>query len=139
MEARRGTKVVMKLLYGHSFKPIGKLVKHLVVKPAHWSRIGSPIQDESPGVVLEVVSYHYHRPLLWESLAKYIVADRRACLSRSNVQYGRDLEMMVHQKAQLSTAFMTWHYCLGYMPTTKLKAYDPTHAVMVGWTLLQRI
>ena len=93
VEARKGAKVVMKLMYDRS--NLEQAVKNrIVVKPVHWSGIGLPTEDEIPGVALEVINYH--RPLLGTFHAKYLIVDRRvACLTSTNVHDRPNIEMMV--------------------------------------------
>lgn len=111
VEARGGTKVVMKLMYDRG--NVKQAVKNrILVKPIYWSRIGLPTEDEIPGISLEVVNYH--RPLLGTFHAKFLVVDRRvACLNSNNVQDRPNIEMMVQLEGPVvdgiyETALLSW-------------------------------
>jgi len=132
VEARKGAKVVMKLMYDRS--NLKQAVKNrIVVKPVHWSRIGLPTEDEIPGVALEVINYH--RPLLGTFHAKYLIVDRRvACLTSANVQDRPNIEMMVQLEGPVvdsiyDMALISWSNAMNPpLPLlTKVPTYPNVH------------
>ena len=111
VQARRGEKVVVKLMYDRG--NVKQVVKNrIVVKPIFWTRIGLPAQDEIPGVALEVINYH--RAILGTFHAKYLVVDRRvACLNSNNIQDRPNIEMMIQLEGPVVESFydmalMSW-------------------------------
>ncbi|KAB8208811.1 hypothetical protein BDV34DRAFT_210536 [Aspergillus parasiticus] len=102
---RRGTKVVVKMIYDRG-DPRQAYENRLDVPEKKYTseKVQLPPAEEVPNIDLQVVNYH--RPIFGTFHAKFMVVDRRiALLQSSNIQDNDNLEMMVRLEGPIVDAF----------------------------------
>ncbi|EGE85574.1 IQ calmodulin-binding domain-containing protein [Blastomyces dermatitidis ATCC 18188] len=102
---RRGTKVVVKIMYDRAqLKQIINSRQLVYPKAVTDVHVQMPPPEHIPNLELEVMNYH--KPLLGTFHSKFMVVDRRVALLQSNnIQDNDNLEMMVRMEGPIVDSF----------------------------------
>lgn len=111
---KRGTKVVMKIIYDRG-SPRQLFEPRYYVPEREYSgkNVRLPASHEIPNVDLQVINFH--APIMGTFHAKYMVVDRKiGILQSNNIQDNDNLEMMIHLEGLIvdslyDMALISWH------------------------------